>query len=76
MAQPSFIFKSRPSESDDDHRMSLGIMLGMGSSACAGAQYVIVNYTKKYCHWLQLEQLSDIMTIPLISSFCTNFVPP
>ena len=36
----------------------MGITIGMVSAICAGAQYVIVNYTKKDVHWLQVEQMT------------------
>ena len=39
------------------HR-DIGIIIGIASAMCAGAQYVIVNYTKKDCHWLQVEQMT------------------
>lgn len=30
---------------------------------CSGAQYVLVNYTKKDCHWLQVEQVTAALSV-------------
>mmetsp|Transcript_25596 Transcript_25596/g.41794 ORF Transcript_25596/g.41794 Transcript_25596/m.41794 type:complete len:576 (+) Transcript_25596:35-1762(+) len=56
VAQPSFIF-GETAGNRSSHR-DFGILIGMVSAVCSGAQYVIVNYTKKDCHWLQVEQMT------------------
>eukprot|EP00486_Rosalina_sp_Unknown_P013759 CAMPEP_0201592738 /NCGR_PEP_ID=MMETSP0190_2-20130828/190548_1 /ASSEMBLY_ACC=CAM_ASM_000263 /TAXON_ID=37353 /ORGANISM="Rosalina sp." /LENGTH=313 /DNA_ID=CAMNT_0048051647 /DNA_START=878 /DNA_END=1819 /DNA_ORIENTATION=+ len=56
VAQPSFIFGE--TEGNDMPHRDVGIIIGVASAMCAGAQYVIVNYTKKDCHWLQVEQMT------------------
>ena len=60
MAQPTFIFGA--TEEDDVSHRDIGIIIAMTSAVCAGAQYVIVNYTKKDCHWLQVEQVTSAMS--------------
>ena len=60
MAQPTFIFGA--SEEDDVSHRDEGIVIAMASAICAGAQYVIVNYTKKDCHWLQVEQVTSALS--------------
>jgi len=60
VAQPSFIFGA--SAGDDVSRRDIGIVIGISSAICAGAQYVIVNYTKKDCHWLQVEQVTAALS--------------
>jgi len=60
VAQPSFIFGA--SADEDTSNRDIGIVIGVGSAICAGAQYVIVNYTKKHCHWLQVEQVTAALS--------------
>merc|ERR1719300_719697 len=60
VAQPSFIFGA--SSGDDISNRDIGIIIGISSAICAGAQYVIVNYTKKDCHWLQVEQVTAALS--------------
>merc|ERR550532_107140 len=60
VAQPSFIFGA--SSGDDISQRDIGIIIGISSAICAGAQYVIVNYTKKDCHWLQVEQVTAALS--------------
>jgi len=60
VAQPSFIFGT--SSGEDTSRRDIGIIIGICSAICAGAQYVIVNYTKKNCHWLQVEQVTAALS--------------
>merc|ERR1712113_724212 len=67
VAQPSFIF----GETEDNkmpHR-DIGIIIALVSAMCAGAQYVIVNYTKKDCHWLQVEQVTSAMSTFILCPF-------
>merc|ERR1719206_249842 len=61
VAQPSFIFGGVNTETSASRR-DIGIIIGMGSAICAGAQYVIVNYTKRDCHWLQVEQITAALS--------------
>lgn len=56
MAQPSFIFGE--TEGNVSNHRDIGITIGIASAMCAGAQYVIVSYTKRDCHWLQVEQMT------------------
>ncbi len=60
VAQPEFIF-GVTSGNNSKHR-GVGIVIGIASAICAGAQYVIVNYTKKDCHWLQVEQMTAALS--------------
>lgn len=60
VAQPTFIFGA--TEEDDVSHRDIGIVIALGSAVCAGAQYVIVNYTKKDCHWLQVEQVTSALS--------------
>ena len=67
MAQPTFIFGA--SKEDDVSHRDIGIIISLSSAVCAGAQYVIVNYTKKDCHWLQVEQVTSAMSTFLLCPF-------
>ena len=58
VAQPSFIF-GHTDGGIYEHR-DVGICIGMASAICAGAQYVIVNYTKKVCHSAIVFLLSKV----------------
>ena len=59
VAQPSFIFGT---SSEISKNRDIGILIGISSAICAGIQYVIVNYTKKDCHWLQVEQITSALS--------------
>ena len=87
--QPSFLFGVK--ENDDEIRRDIGIMFGAASAICAGAQFVIIHYTKRDCHWLQVEHttaaLSTFLFCPIsflafgsfhyhqTGRFYLNFVP-
>merc|ERR1712013_920454 len=47
------------------HR-DIGLVIAISSAVCAGAQYVIVNYTKRDCHWLQVEQVTSSLSTFLL----------
>ena len=59
VAQPSFIFGG---DNLYGRARDVGVVLGICSAICAGAQYVIVNYTKEDCHWLQVEQITAFLS--------------
>jgi len=67
VARPTFIFGA--TEDDDVSRRDVGIAIAMVSAICAGAQYVIVNYTKRDCHWLQVEQVTSALSVFVLCPF-------
>jgi len=64
VAQPTFLFGGGAGSSYG-HR-DIGLVIAISSAVCAGAQYVIVNYTKRDCHWLQVEQVTSSLSTFLL----------
>jgi len=61
IAQPSFLFGSDEAAVSSRGR-DVGIIIGLCSAICAGSQYVIVNYTRTDCHWLQVEHVTAFLS--------------